>query len=318
MIFIYSTDSFLIKKQLNKTINSINGDNEFEIFAFSLIEDPLSVIYAEIATYSLFSKKKIIIINDCWFVTENKIKLHKDFDIKSLERILENYNHDDIKIIMTLNYDKLSKRLKITKQIEKKAKFLKLNPLSLEEKKEFLTKKITKAAITYEEDALNLFLEYVNDDMLVFINEINKLIILNKHITKEMIKENIFKYYQFNIFDILNTFIKKDLNEFMKNWSPYFEVNNNIFAFISMLSNQFIILRNSLLLYNRGENYNQIASSLNQNPYRISKLLSQNLLDITEINDKIKMLYTLEKNIKDGFIDNKIIPELELIKMFCN
>lgn len=318
MIFIYSTDSFLIKKQLNKTINSINSDNEFEIFAFSLIEDPLSVIYAEIATYSLFSKKKIIIINDCWFVTENKIKLHKDFDIKSLERILENYNHDDIKIIMTLNYDKLSKRLKITKQIEKKAKFLKLNPLSLEEKKEFLTKKITKAAITYEEDALNLFLEYVNDDMLVFINEINKLIILNKHITKEMIKENIFKYYQFNIFDILNTFIKKDLNEFMKNWSPYFEVNNNIFAFISMLSNQFIILRNSLLLYNRGENYNQIASSLNQNPYRISKLLSQNLLDITEINDKIKMLYTLEKNIKDGFIDNKIIPELELIKMFCN
>jgi len=318
MIFIYSTDSFLMKKQLNKTINSINADDEFEIFTFSFIEDALSVIYAEIATYSLFFKKKIIIINDCWFVTENKVKLHKDFDIKFLEKILENYNHNDIKIIMTLNYDKLSKRLKITKQIEKKAKILKLNPLSLEEKKEFLIKKITKAAITYEEDALNLFLEYVNDDMLVLINEINKLIILNKHITKEMIKENIYKYYQFNIFDILNTFLKKDLNEFIKNWSPYFEVNNNIFAFISILSNQFIILRNSLLLYDRGENYSQIASSLNQNPYRISKLLSQNLLDISEINDRIKMLYTLEKNIKDGFIDNKIIPELELIKMFCN
>gem|GEM_PF-7120614 len=72
------------------------------------------------------------------------------------------------------------------------------------------------------------------------------------------------------------------------------------------------------MLYDRGENYSQIASSLNQNPYRISKLLSQNLLDISEINDRIKMLYTLEKNIKDGFIDNKIIPELELIKMFCN
>gem|GEM_PF-4909849 len=150
-------------------------------------------------------------------MTENKVKLHKDFDIKFLEKILENYNHNDIKIIMTLNYDKLSKRLKITKQIEKKAKILKLNPLSLEEKKEFLIKKITKAAITYEEDALNLFLEYVNDDMLVLINEINKLIILNKHITKEMIKENIYKYYQFNIFDILNTFLKKDLNEFIKN-----------------------------------------------------------------------------------------------------
>gem|GEM_PF-6693356 len=65
MIFIYSTDSFLMKKQLNKTINSINADDEFEIFTFSFIEDALSVIYAEIATYSLFFKKKIIIINDC-------------------------------------------------------------------------------------------------------------------------------------------------------------------------------------------------------------------------------------------------------------
>ncbi|WP_146637726.1 hypothetical protein [Spiroplasma clarkii] len=154
--------------------------------------------------------------------------------------------------------------------------------------------------------------------MNVFTNELNKLINMNKHINEELIQASINHYWQFDVFQILNAFIRGDLNSFIVGWKGYIEVNSNIFGFVALLGGQLITLRNALLLRQQGYTNQDIASRLVKNPYIIKKILDENKLKISEINDKIKVLYTLEKNIKEGIFDNKIIPELEFIRMFCN
>ncbi len=152
--------------------------------------------------------------------------------------------------------------------------------------------------------------------MQVFTNEINKIISLRKKVTKNLINEITSKYNNFDSFQIANCFISNDIKTFLKQWSSYMEINNDIFSFLALLASNLITLRNIILLKEERMSNSEIASVLGANPYRISKLLEQNKLNIKQINDKIKLLYLLEKNIKSGVFDNKIIPEIELLKMF--
>ncbi|AUB31664.1 DNA polymerase III subunit delta [Spiroplasma floricola] len=315
MFFIYSNDNFLIKRQIEKLTQKINVDKEYEIFEYSLIDDPISSILEEINTYSIFSTKKIIIINECWFVTENKIKMNKTYDLKFIEQILNSTNKE-VQIIMTLNSDKFSKRLKITKLVEEKCKLLKLDEPNSEQKKDILVKKLENNKIEYENEALELFIEKLPNDMHVFTNELAKIISLNKKLTCQLVEEITMKYHNFDTFQIANCFLSNDVKMFLKQWSSYLEINSDIFSFLALLANNLITLRNILILKQKNMNNSEIASTLAINPYRISKLLEQNKLNIDKINDKIKVLYVLEKNIKNGIYDSKIIPEIELLKMF--
>lgn len=315
MLFVQSLDNFLIKKQVEKVIKKINANQEYEVFEFSLIDDPLYKIIEEITTYSLFASKKIVIISEAWFVNESKVKLHKDFDVKKIEKILS-FNNPDVEIIFTLNSDKFSKKLKIAKLTEQMAEVLKLDPPNVMQKKVIAMKRLEAKSVSFDENAIDLFLEYISDDMQVFTNELSKLVTLNKHISVEIIQEFINKYYQFDVFEILNAFVKGDFQKFISDWRAYTELNANIFGFIALLGNQLIMLRNALLLKESRLSPGEIASKLGKNPYVIKKILDENNSTIGEINDKIKVLYALEKNIKEGRIDNKVIPEVEFIKMF--
>ncbi|AHI52926.1 DNA polymerase III subunit delta [Spiroplasma culicicola] len=315
MFFVHSADQFLIRKQVNKLIDKINVAQDHEVFSFSFIDNSINEIFEEINTYSLFSVKKIIVINDCWFVNEAKIKLHKDFDNKYIEKIIANQN-TDISIIFTLNSDKFSKKLKIAKLIEANTKVLKIDMPTFEQKQQLIIKKLQNNEIDYDLEGVNYFIDVILDDMNVFENELNKLINLKQKVTVELIKQNIINYLQYDVFEITNSFLKKDLATFLKQWRNYIEINSNIFSFLALLANQFITLRNILLLKNMNFNNYDIASRLSQNPYRVQKLLQENTLNVSEINDKIKSLYTLERNIKLGKVDAKVIPEYEFIKMF--
>ncbi|AUM62696.1 DNA polymerase III subunit delta [Spiroplasma monobiae] len=315
MFFIYSNDNFLIKKQVEKLIQKANINGDYEIFDYSLIDDPISSIIEEINTYSIFSTKKIIVINDCWFVNESKVKLHKSYDVKLVEQILNSENKE-VEIIMTVNSDKFSKKLKIAKLTEEKSKILKLDEPTVEQKKQIVIKKLENDHISYQKDALDLFIERLPNDMQVFTNEINKILSLKKELTVDLVNEITTKYNNFDTFEIANCFISNDVNTFLKQWSSYMEMNNDIFSFLALLASNLVTLRNVLLFKEKRMNNSEIASILVVNPYRVSKLLEQNKLNINQINDKIKVLYLLEKNIKGGIYDNKIIPEIELLKMF--
>ncbi|QHX36705.1 DNA polymerase III subunit delta [Spiroplasma sp. BIUS-1] len=315
MFFVHSNDNFLIKRQVEKLIQKANVNGDYEIFEYSLIDDSISSILEEINTYSIFSNKKIIVINDCWFVNESKVKLHKNYDVKFVEQIL-NTTNQEVEIIMTVNSDKFSKKLKIAKLTESTCKMLKLDEPSTDQKKQILIKKLENANIEFDQDALDLFIDKLPSDMQVFSNEINKIIALNKKLNTQLVDEITTKYHSFDTFELANCFISNDVKTFLKQWASYMEINNDIFSFLALLASNLVTLRNVLLFKSKRMNNSEIASTLQVNPYRVSKLLEQNKLDISQINDKIKVLYSLEKNIKGGIYDNKIIPEIELLKMF--
>lgn len=314
MFFVYGLDKYILNKQVNKLIEKINSNNEYEIFKYSLIEDKTSKINEEINTFSLFSSKKIVVIYDSWFVTESKVSLNKEYDQSIIEKILDSQN-EDVDVIFVLESDKFSKKLKIAKKVEEKCKVIKLDSLSSDQIITIVSKKLSANEIGYDQDALTQFVEMIPNDMSVVSNELNKLIELKEYVTVELVKENMGKYYDFDIFDISNAILEGDINKFLVGWHQYKELNNDLFRFSALVASNLISIRNIKLLRESGNNQNQIADRLGINSYRVKKLLELNTGNVAEINEKIKKLYLLNYNISRGLIDQKIIPELELLRI---
>ncbi|AKX34124.1 DNA polymerase III subunit delta [Spiroplasma litorale] len=317
MYLVYSDDNYLIKMQTKKIINKISDNSNNEVLFFSLIDNKTIDIYEECQTMSLFNDKKIIVISDCWFLTENKVKLNSSFNIDLIKKILSIKN-PKISIIFTLNNSTYSKRLKICKDFELNCKVLNVKQPTLIEKKEILIKKFIDNNINYDLEAIDYFLDILPNDMGVFTNELSKFTTLNQDFNKDIVTSIVKKYLNFDVFNMLDSLLDNDFQSFIKKFKLFQEFNNDIFGFITLVANSLITIRNIVFYKMNGLKDNEIIDKLSLNPYRFKILSSKknNKLDI--INDKINMICYLDKSLKNGTIDNKIIPELIFVKLFIN
>lgn len=313
--FLYSLDSFLLKKQLAKLIKNLNPLNNAEIIEFSLIENSIIDLDNEINTYSLFGEQKIIIINEAWFVNEQKIALHKDFQTDKLMQLLKKRNPDVI-IIFTLNSDKFSKKLKICKWIEQNCQIEQIQVLTPEMIRQYLKQSFIRQKQEIDDQAINYMLDHLPNYMQIISNEVNKLLALKSHINLTDVQQNLTKYFESNVFEISAHFIANELDQFLMKFNDYLALNNNdMLSLIALLATNVSLTRNALILKQQGYDQTQIANQLSVHPYRLKMALQINKSNIKNLNDKIIMLYNLNKNILSSKSDGKVMPEYEFVKV---
>ena len=101
---LYGTDKSVIDNEKNNIIKKLNIN---DIIKYEASEDNTKDIIEDASTISMFSNKKIIIINDCYFFKTGKSLK----DISLLEQYLEKYNKDTY-IIFISNSEKIDSRKK--------------------------------------------------------------------------------------------------------------------------------------------------------------------------------------------------------------
>jgi len=316
MFFVYSKDLFLLNKQVQKIITKINSANdETELISYSWIHDQGEKIYDEIFTPSFFDTKKIIIIKDAFFLTEKKKEKNWiENDIEIINKIL-NSNNLLPEIIFTLNEDKISNKLKITKEFQKKVNVIKINELSRDDIVKFVTKKFNDNNQIIFPENVEYFINKLPSDMSIIVNELTKILNLNvKEITKEIIDYNLTKYFENDVFKLSEYFLVNDIENFVIGFRNYYSLSSDLVAFFSLLNSNLTILRDSLILKKQGKSHDEIATLLNTHPFRIKTLVAKNILNINQINGKIIVLYKLNKLWTNGVINSLTNIELELVK----
>ena len=113
---LYGTDNSIIKNELDNLIKKLNIS---DIIKYEIDNSTLQEIIEDASTISMFSNKKVIIIENCNFFTANK----NIDNIASLENYLENYNSDTY-IIFIVHNEKVDTRKKIYKLINKNGKII--------------------------------------------------------------------------------------------------------------------------------------------------------------------------------------------------
>ncbi|WP_342255988.1 DNA polymerase III subunit delta [Spiroplasma endosymbiont of Poecilobothrus nobilitatus] len=318
MFLIYGEDSFLIKMQKNKILKKINPDSEYDLQEYNYLEDPLLSILNDANTIPMFSEKRIIIVNDSYFLTEEKIKAKIDnkSHLTSLMEYLAAPNPSTF-IIFICPVNKLSNRLKITKQMLALTSVLKAINLSYNELIRFIDDYIAKNNGTIKQNLIPNIVEYLPNNLYIIKNELEKLLLINLNITMDLIENNMTKYLDTDIFKLVDDLLKNDLNSFLINYHYLQERGLNSIALLGLITNSIIFTRDIIVLSALKKTPSQIAEILQIHPFRVKKI-SEHMhnFSINKANNIIQELFWIDYNIKKGIIRKEISSDLYLIKLF--
>lgn len=307
MIYIlYGTVDYLINKYIDKIIDE-NKVGEFNINKYDLTNTPLTKIINDASSMSLFSDKKVIIVNNAYIFT-GSTKKYTEQNVDELENYINNNNENTI-LIFVVNNEKLDDRKKITKLIKKNGIVKDFNTID----------NITLVKNLFDNysistDNIKYLIERVGDDTTLLANEVEKIKTYKDkdlNITKDDITNLTTKSLEINNFKLIDAIVKKDKALALSLYQERLKLNEEPIAIIISLANQIRIMYQVKQLYLNGYTENNIASLLKIHPYRV-KLAAQNSkkYDSELLLNYIGKLANLDINIKNGKIDKKLGLEL--------
>ena len=308
---LYGTVDYLINKTIDKIIND-NKIDEFNVNKYDLTNSLLTDIINDASSMSLFSDKKIIIVNNAYIFTGTN-KKYTEQNTEELENYLNNINDNTI-LIFTTNNEKLDERKKITKLVKKNGIVKDFNSID----NISLVKNLFED-YSISNDNVKYLISRVGEDSSLLASEIEKIKIYkndDKTITHDDITNLTTKSLEVNNFKLIDAIINKNKAEAFSLYQDRIKLNEEPIAIIISLANQIRIMYQVKQLYLEGYTENNIASILKIHPYRV-KLASQNArkYDSDILLNYLKQLADLDINIKTGKVDKTLGLELFIIAL---
>ena len=308
---LYGTVDYLINKTIDKIIND-NKIDEFNVNKYDLTNSLLTDIINDASSMSLFSDKKIIIVNNAYIFTGTN-KKYTEQNTEELENYLNNINDNTI-LIFTTNNEKLDERKKITKLVKKNGIVKDFNSID----NISLVKNLFED-YSISNDNVKYLISRVGEDSSLLASEIEKIKIYkndDKTITHDDITNLTTKSLEVNNFKLIDAIINKNKAEAFNLYQDRIKLNEEPIAIIISLANQIRIMYQVKQLYLDGYTENNIANILKIHPYRV-KLASQNAkkYDSDILLNYLKQLADLDINIKTGKVDKTLGLELFIIAL---
>ena len=296
---IYGDEDYFIDKEIKKIKEKYK---DYDLINYDMLETNISSAIEDASMISLFSSNKLIICNNCIFLTGSKCDI--DHDIDSLLKYMK-INSDCI-LVLVVNSESLDNRKKIVKELNKcnVIKCLKLKDYELNN---FIKNYCKDNGYTIDNNALNLFLNKLTDNLYILSSELDKLFIYknNKNITKSDIELVTSKVINTNIFDLINSIVEKNIDKSLELYDDLLIINEEEIKLIVTLANQFRLIYQVKTMYKSGFSELDISKKLEIHPYRI-KLANNINISLDDCLLYLKKLSVLDEDIKSGKIDKKV------------
>ena len=201
---IVGTEKFLIEKQVENIIKGVFGEEieENSISKYDMLEDSINTAIEDCETIPFFSDKKIVIINNPFFLTGETPKTEVVHNLEIFENYLNNPVAQTILIIVA-PYEKFDERKKITKLVKKVSKIYKIETLNDKKLFSSVKKIFTDRGYNVEDEAISLLISMVGTDFTLILEEIKKILLFkdeNKDITTEDIRLLVSRTLEQNVF----------------------------------------------------------------------------------------------------------------------
>ena len=235
MIYLlYGEEEFLIKKELDKIKKDFNIN---DISTYDIDDINIKNIVDDASSMSLFSNKRLIIVNNAYIFTGSSKK--RD-DIKYLEEYINNPNNSTT-IVFIVNNDTLDNRKKIVTLIKEKGKVLEFN------NNYNITNIIKEMFENYNinQDNINLLINRVGTNLYQINQEINKIKTYkgnDLNITSEDILNLTVKTVDIDIFHLIENIILNKKKEALESYYEMIKLGEEPIKIIVMISNQFRLM----------------------------------------------------------------------------
>ena len=209
LYLVYGLENYLIDEKINEIIkkSKVESDN---IISYDLNDDSIFQVLLEASTVSMFSDKKLLLVNNSNFLCANKSLSEQELD--DLNKYIEK-PFDDVIIVFIVREEKLDSRKKITKTISKLSKVYECNKIDNYNMNNYLSNYIRDNGYSISSESVDLIISKVGYELSNIMNELEKLFIYkdnDKKITKEDIDNVITKNIEKNIFELTNAIVNKN------------------------------------------------------------------------------------------------------------
>ncbi|VEU76569.1 DNA polymerase III subunit delta [Mycoplasmopsis columboralis] len=310
MFLIYGDENFFIDEKVKEIKQKYTEENIIvfnDKFEYSQVLDHL---YSN----SLFAQNKLILIENCdLFLTKKLSSEQKDFLNQLLLQANQPNSNEVVFIIRKLDLAENE----LTQLLQKNNQVFKCLQIPKKDLPKQLVNYIKNKGGDITPSNLMYLLEKLPENLTLIMQEINKLLLETRDITKEVIDKSVGQYVLDDSFGLSNAFESNDFNVIWKAYKQKKYEGIDINTLISQMANVFILANKVYHLRNLNWDNAKIASFLKVHEFRIKKaslLLSK--YSLTKIENIIEDLLKLDSSFKSSTIDNEAIFESFLVKHF--
>lgn len=261
--------------------------------------DGLDELIATLTEASLFSSQKLVMVKNPFFLTAKMPAKFKKQSLQ-LQTIFENLDQLDDILILVASYDKLDKRKKLTKIVQRNLNVIETSF------KPYEVSGIIKSIINQEgyqisKSALQLLLERSDQVMDTALSGYNKLKISsnNRQISEQDVAQNIDLSLAQNVFAIIESAIKQNYNDAMARLQDQLREGISPIQLIAVFENQIETLLCVKVLSERKRSESQIVKELKIHPYRV-KLALKSKINSKKLKQLLLNLIDLDYGYKNG------------------
>ncbi len=313
--FIYGSEGYLLKKELNKVIKSDDLNDHLNAVYYDGMASDFNIeqIIEDANTISMFAEKKVIIVNNPSFLFNQSLS---DEQLAAFEQ----YLHDSsvfttlIFYVETNEQNSIDQRKKIFKMLVKECRTLHIGSLNTDEFRKIVINDLNKNKVAIDKDAVEELIARLPIDIANWKTELSKIQLYGKSINKDDIRFLIARSLDDNVFIMVNAVMRHNLKLAIEAWRDLAIMKHDPIELIAILASQFRFMYQCGILAHKYDN-KQIADILNAKVARVNITMNNSRnVSTTQIMALLAKLADLDQKIKMGIIDKQLGFELFLIE----
>ncbi|WP_462258600.1 DNA polymerase III subunit delta [Vagococcus teuberi] len=312
----YLTKQF--KKQL--VASGMNEEEQsFNLMTFDMKQDLLDNVMIEAQTIPFFGDRKIIFIQEPYFLTGEKKKTDVEHDLNTLLEYLDEPSPSTI-LVFLAPYDKLDERKKIVKKLKKEAIMIDVSDMDNRLAQKYVADTIKAEGYEISKEAFEEFIYLTNANLSQMMNELDKLFLAatdSKKISKEMVHQLIPRTLEHSIFDLLKYVLSGQKDNALTLYKELLLQGEEPIKINAILVSQFRLLVQVKIMADRHYQQSNMIDVLKIHPYRIKLSLQEaKRFELKTLGAIFDYLVENDYKMKSGYMDANLLFELFLMKEF--
>lgn len=316
---IYGSTKPLVEDKVTSIINQyIEHVDDFNFSKYDLQETPFEIIAEDAMTIPFLSDQKVILINNSFIFTGEKVKLTHDMDLDKVVDFLEKFNGPNIVIFKVLQ-DKLDERKKIVKRIKKMHSVTKIEPLDEAGMKRLIKQNFNQQFKDIKADALDELIHLVGLNYTNLVKEVDKLLLYigdKTVITKQDVSDVVSRSLEQNVFLLTDYITRQDKKNAVLLLKDLINMKEEPIKLLALISSQYRLYYQVKILAQKGFSEQQIAKEVKVHPYRVKLALRKvSRMELAQLLNIIDECAETDYALKSSYLDKVLILELLILKI---
>lgn len=273
---LIGTEEYLKRQFLRAIQYQMNEQEETDIVRLDLNEVALDAVLDEAETFSFFTDRKLLIVENSLFVTPKNPNPIEDHEQKRLLDYL-NAPNSSTTIIFCVPYDQLDKRKKIGKAFLIDTQLVDISQLKEQAVRQYVLNYLQNAPFKITRDGVEALLVRTDFHLTHTMNELEKIETFatdrKEAISKGEINKLVPRSLEGDIFELTNAMVKRRVSRAVQIYRDLLLLGNEPIALHGLIVSQFRIIIQAKILSRQGEHEAQISKKLSVHPYRVKMAL---------------------------------------------